>query len=193
MRPAGTAELPYRAITSVHVPPQGFEPCSTDQESATSPQCFGGLLRGEPRNRTRWGLHPWLLSTQLPSPCGRSPSGRAPRRAGHAPKAGIEPTDTWARTRLVTITTRDCDVRQAGVEPATSNPVPLLGRQMCGRQHFAPHRRNGRNRTCVDVVPNHAGGHYPTFRSRRVGARRSHDTLWSWQKNSFSAAHWLAL
>lgn len=40
---------------------------------------------------------------------------------GHAPKAGIEPTDTWARTRLVTITTRDCDVRQAGVEPATSS------------------------------------------------------------------------
>ncbi len=34
---------------------------------------------------------------------------------------------------------------------------------------LAPRRRNGRNRTCVDVVPNHAGGHYPTFRSRRVG------------------------
>lgn len=175
MRPAGTADLPYRAITFVHVPPQGFEPCSTDQESATSPQCFGGLSRGEPRNRTRWGLHPWLLSTQLPSPCGRSPSGRVPcgtrtrcfalkgrplnpsrygtcvtqegfepptlrisdgsstrlsycvkdaRRSpsrAHAPKAGIEPTDTWARTRLVAITTRDCDVRQAGVEPATSS------------------------------------------------------------------------
>ena len=44
-----------------------------------------------------------------------------PRSRGHAPKAGIEPTDTWARTRLVTITTRDCDVRQAGVEPATSS------------------------------------------------------------------------
>ena len=175
MRPAGTAELPYRAITFVHVPPQGFEPCSTDQESATSPQCFGGLLRGEPRNRTRWGLHPWLLSTQLPSPCGRSPPGRAP---------------CGTRTRCFALKGRPLNpsrygtcVTQEGFEPPTlrisdgSSTRLSYCVKMPDVRPVARTRSQGWNRTNGHLGQNQAGDHHHSGLRRASGRSRTCDLL----------------
>ncbi len=143
MRPAGTAELPYRAITLVRAParirtllhrsrigditamlrrlaarrtqesnPVGLSPVAAfDTAAVTMRPSSVGVVRDAGRIRTsdpphiRRELHQAELLRQ---------DARCPRSRGHAPKAGIEPTDTWARTRLVTITTRDCGQRASG-------------------------------------------------------------------------------
>lgn len=56
-----------------------------------------------------------MRRTQESNPVGLAPMAAfeaaavtmRPFSVATAPKAGIEPTDTWARTRLVAITTRD--------------------------------------------------------------------------------------